>query len=142
MKISGPGRATPAGVAARPSAPAAGFSAAATTATATTAATARSGAVGRLGSVEALLALQETESPADRRRKAIKRGGRLLDLLDEVKLGLLGGEDTTESLGKLAAAVRDQQQEVDDPAVEALLRQIEARAAVELAKAEMSRLAA
>ena len=40
--------------------------------------------------VEALLALQDVESPTERRRRSVSRAGRLLDELDELKVALLG----------------------------------------------------
>src|SRR5690606_26128482 len=42
--------------------------------------------------LDALLALQSVDAAGERRQKALSRGRRLLDLLDSLKLGLLGGE--------------------------------------------------
>src|SRR6202158_3430068 len=44
-----------------------------------------------LGGIDALIALQGIEEPAERRRRAVKQGRRALDALDELKLGLLAG---------------------------------------------------
>jgi hypothetical protein len=97
-----------------------------------------------VASMDALLALQEVDGPLERRRRAVRRGGRLLDALDEVKLALLGGEGETvgPALQRLAAAAREQRAGSFDPGLDGVLDEIETRAAVELAKAEMSRLAA
>ena len=50
----------------------------------------RAGGVGGLMGVDALLALQEMGGPLERKRRAVNRAGRLLDILDEVKLNLIG----------------------------------------------------
>lgn len=141
MKIERPGPSPASAVRARPAA--GGFSVAGPgdAAQATSAAPMARGA--GVGSVDALLALQESDGPLERRRRAVKRAGRLLDGLDAVKLSLLGGGPVGPALSSLAVAAREQRLGAEgDPALQALLDQIEARAAVELAKAEMSRRAA
>jgi hypothetical protein len=102
----------------------------------TQAATGASRAVGvsALGSVDALLALQQVDESLERKRKAVRRGGRLLDLLDRLKLALLGGELGEGELKALATAVQEQRGATGDPTLESVLDQIETRAAVELAK--------
>jgi hypothetical protein len=142
MKINGPGGvgAVSPGVSGRPAA-ASGFRVS-TAGQSATAATARAGAASGVGSIDALLALQEAEGPLERRRRAVKRGGRLLDMLDEVKLAMLGGESPQAALLRLATAVREERPEAGDARLEGVLDEIETRAAVEMAKAEMSRLAA
>ena len=94
--------------------------------------------VSALGSLEALMALQEVDGPLGRRRRAIGRAGRLLDELDDLKLALLDGDVGEAGIRRLADAVREQREGTSDPRLEALLDQIEARAAVELAKLEVA----
>ncbi|NEX95156.1 flagellar assembly protein FliX, partial [Caulobacter sp. 17J65-9] len=103
---------------------------------------AKAGAVGGVSSVDALLALQATEGPLERRRRAMGRASRILDRLDEIKLSMLGGGATGAALQDLAQAVREERAETDDTGLEGVLNEIETRAAVELAKAEMGRVAA
>ncbi len=86
--------------------------------------------------VEALLALQDVESPTERKRRSVKRAGRLLDELDGLKIALLGGELSQSQLDNLTRAIREQRAGTDDPKLEAVLDEIETRAAVELAKLE------
>jgi hypothetical protein len=89
--------------------------------------------------VEALLAMQDIETSTERRRRSVRRAGRLLDELDEIKIALLGGELGTAQLERLGRAIREQRSGTEDPKLETLLDEIETRAAVELAKLEMSR---
>jgi hypothetical protein len=93
------------------------------------------GPAGVMG-VEALLALQDVENPTERRRRSVSRAGRLLDELDSIKIALLGGDLSQAQLDRLARAVREQRAATEDPKLEAVLDEIETRAAVELAKLE------
>jgi len=96
----------------------------------------RAVSVSGVASLDALLALQDVGGPLERRKRAVRRAGRILDVLDEVKLGLLSGEVTTNDLMRLQSAVRDQREATEDPHLEGVLNEIETRAAVELAKLE------
>jgi len=87
-------------------------------------------------SVDVLLALQDVGGPLERKRKAVSRAGRILDVLDEVKLALLDGKLDLGRLEQLRRAVRDERAHTDDPRLEAVLDEIELRAAVEIAKLE------
>jgi hypothetical protein len=86
--------------------------------------------------VEALIALQDVGGPLERRRRAVSRAGRLLDVLDEIKVGLLDGALGGGDLERLGRALREQRAATDDPQLEAVLDEIELRAAVEAAKLE------
>lgn len=92
--------------------------------------------VGGVMGVEALLALQDVETPTERRRRSVRRAGRLLDELDEIKIALLGGDLGRTQLERLGRAIREQRSATEDPRLESLLDEIETRAAVELAKLE------
>lgn len=100
------------------------------------------GGVTGVSSIDALLALQSVGGPLERKRRAVSRAGRILDVLDEVKIALLEGSVTPQALDRLMIAVRDQREETDDPKLEAVLDEIETRAAVEAAKLEQLRPAA
>ena len=86
--------------------------------------------------VEALLSLQDVGSPTERKRRAVGRAGRILDVLDEIKVALLDGDLNVTSLDRLRRAVRDERSNTEDPDLEAVLDDIELRAAVEMAKLE------
>lgn len=92
--------------------------------------------------VDALLALQDVGGPLERKRRAVSRAGRILDVLDEVKVSLLDGALSAHQLDRLRRAIRDERAQTDDPKLEAVLDEIEVRAAVEMAKLELARPAA
>ncbi len=96
------------------------------------------GSIGALTSMGGLLGAQEVDEREARRQKAQKRGRLTLDVLSSLRDALLMGSvpyTTLRSLEKLVAAEREQ---IDDPALLSIVNEIEVRAAVELAKLEMS----
>ena len=90
-----------------------------------------------IGGIDTLLALQGVEEPAERRRKAVKRGKSALDALDALKLGLLSGTFDTGALARLKSITAALAEPSGDPALDAVLAEIELRAQVELAKIGM-----
>lgn len=88
--------------------------------------------------VDALLALQDVGGPLERKRRAVRRAGRILDVLDEVKLALLDGDLSLSQLERLRRAIRDERGLTDDAKLEGVLDEIELRAAVEIAKLEQA----
>jgi hypothetical protein len=143
MKVSGSDRVSGAslnkGGAARA---AGGFSVGpAAQASSTASATPTSGVTG-VASIDALLALQAVGDPMERRKRAVKRASRILDVLDDVKVALLDGALSPNSLSRLMEAIREERGDTEDPRLEDVLDQIELRAAVELAKLEPLRTAA
>ena len=142
MKVNGPSGAGPTAASRGAGSPAAsGFSLGGADGASRSAPTAPADAVASLGSLDALIALQEVGGPLERRRKAVRRAGRILDVLDEVKLGLLEGGVAPAALDRLVQAVRMERGEADEPRLRDLLNEIETRAAVELAKLEIARAA-
>ena len=119
-----------------------GFTAAGTGAAQGSAATARAGGLGGVASLDALLALQELDGPLERRRRSVRRAGRILDELDGIKVALLDGEGVGAALSKLSDAVRQERSATEDAKLEGVLNEIEVRAAVEMAKREPRRAAA
>lgn len=115
---------------------ASGFSLGQAAGAAAPAATASVAATSSMAGVSALMALQEVEGPLERRRRAVKRGGGLLDRLDELKMALLSGETGAPALERLARVLREERPDDGDAELTALLDQIDLRAQVELAKAE------
>lgn len=85
-------------------------------------------------SLDALLILQEAPSTAERRRRALKRGRSLLDVLEELRLALLGGPLPAGLPGRLGALLAEAREATDDHSLDTLLDAVDLRAAVELAK--------
>ncbi|WP_425984511.1 flagellar assembly protein FliX [Brevundimonas sp. TWP1-2-1b1] len=136
MKVVGPnGVSTPAST--RTTRSASGFSLGQAPAVASPSAATASSATGGVSDVSALMALQGIEGPLEKRRRAIRRGGGLLDRLEELKLALLTGDADEGSLDQMARTLREERTDDGDADLSALLDQIDLRASVELAKAEM-----
>ncbi|MGA0604595.1 flagellar assembly protein FliX [Phenylobacterium sp. VNQ135] len=100
------------------------------------------GGVSAVMGVEALLALQDVGGPLERKRRSVRRAGQILDVLDGLKVALLGGDLGAGDLDRLRRAIQDERQATDDPKLEGVLDEIETRAAVELAKLEVGARAA
>ncbi|MCH8181710.1 MAG: flagellar assembly protein FliX [Proteobacteria bacterium] len=84
--------------------------------------------------VDALIALQEVPDATSGRRRAFMRGSNMLDLLDEVRVGLLSGVVPRGRLQSLLDALKGRRESVEDPRLAQLIDEIELRASVELAK--------
>lgn len=87
-----------------------------------------------VSSLDAIMALQAVEDPTERRKRAIRDAGETLDVLDELKIGLLSGEISPARLSRLKALLRGGEETGAEPELEELLRGIDLRARVELAK--------
>lgn len=85
-------------------------------------------------SLDSLMAIQAFEDPAERRRRSLKHGNRLLDVLDELKLGVLAGTLDQNALGRLQALSEQLKESSGDPRLDGVIAEIALRAAVELAK--------
>jgi hypothetical protein len=87
------------------------------------------------GSIDALLALQGVEDPLERRKRSVQRGRGALDVLDELKIGLLTGSLRPSTVSQLRDAAANLKSSSGDPRLDAVLAEIELRVEVELAKA-------
>jgi hypothetical protein len=87
-------------------------------------------------SIDALLALQGIEeNPAERRKRSVARGRTALDVLDDLKLGLLSGNFDASTVVRLRDAAANLKSSSGEPGLDAVLAEIELRVEVELAKA-------
>jgi hypothetical protein len=103
-----------------------------TTASETRAATAPKATAG----IDALLALQGIEEdPVERRRRSVARGKGALDVLDDLKIGLLSGNLNSSTVSRLRDAAANLKSSSGDPGLDVVLSEIELRVEVELAKA-------
>lgn len=87
-----------------------------------------------VGGIDALVALQGVDDPAERRRRAVGKGKSALDVLDQIKLGLLAGTLDPGNLNRLRAAAEHLKDRSGDPGLDEVLSEIELRVEVELAK--------
>src|SRR5580765_1383428 len=56
------------------------------------------------GNIDALLAMQGIEDPAERRKRSVQRGKGALDVLDDLKIGLLSGNFDASTVSRLRDA--------------------------------------
>lgn len=138
MKVSGPNNLGSAPPARGTSRAAGGFSLGEAAQTRGAAPAAMTSPAGPVAGLDALIALQAMGGPLERRRRAVGRAGRILDVLEDVKIALLEGEISPDALSRLVGAVREQRDNTEDEGLEGVLNEIETRAAVELAKLGMA----
>jgi len=91
---------------------------------------------GPIAAVETILTLQGFDDATDGRSKGLAYGQNLLDMLDQVRDGLLAGAIPRSTLTRLATAVSRKQEGFVDPKLQHVLDEIDLRARVELAKLE------
>jgi len=88
------------------------------------------------GNIDALLALQGVEEdPVERRKRSVVRGRGALDVLDDLKIGLLMGNLEPSTVNRLRDAAASLKSSSGDPGLDTVLSEIELRVEVELAKA-------
>lgn len=87
------------------------------------------------GGIDALLAMQGVEDATERRRRSVARGRNALDVLDDLKIGLLAGSFNASTVARLRGAAADLKSTSGDPGLDQVLSEIELRVEVELAKA-------
>jgi len=92
---------------------------------------------GPIAALDSILALQGLEDSTDGRSRGLKYGEQILDMLDQVRDGLLAGGIPRATLNRLANAVSRRHDQFADPRLQSVLDEIELRAHVELAKLEM-----
>ena len=85
--------------------------------------------------IDALLAMQGIEDPVERRKRSVQRGKGALDVLDDLKIGLLSGNFDASTVSRLRDAAANLKSSSGDPGLDAVLSEIELRVEVELAKA-------
>lgn len=90
---------------------------------------------GAVTSLDAVLALQGGESPAQRRTRQARRGQDALDALEELERGLLTGRAGGSLQGRLESLQR-RAEPTGDEGLDAILNEIDIRLAVEAAKLE------
>ncbi len=136
MKISGPGQIQSKGIkksSAKSRSSGAGFSAEISNADGAASAASVSGS-GPIASIDSLLTLQGVPDSTTGRSKGLARAQDMLDMLEEVRKGLLLGAIPMPNLRILADMARNQKGRTNDKQLDDILSEIELRAEVELAK--------
>ncbi|HSZ75444.1 MAG TPA: flagellar assembly protein FliX [Rhizomicrobium sp.] len=93
---------------------------------------------GPLAAVDNILMLQSLDDSTSGRSRAIAHGASLLEMLDDVRDGLLAGGIPRITLNRIANAVSRRHDGFADPKLQGVLDEIELRARVELAKLEQA----
>ena len=88
--------------------------------------------------ISALLILQEVDDQGNGRSRTLNRADSMLDLLDDIKHGILVGLIPHNKLRQLLNLTKIRPESFVDPRLTELMGDIELRAKVELAKIEMS----
>jgi len=101
-----------------------------------TSSVAATGAASAVTSVDAILALQSVGDFSEAKKKATERAFTMLDVLDDLKLSLLDGGIPRAKLIALMDVLQSRRESTHDNRLEAMLDEVETRAAVELAKLE------
>lgn len=87
-----------------------------------------------VSSIDVIVALQGVTEPGSERREAVNTGVKILDLLDEIKVGLLSGGVRSGDLNTLKRIIEQQHDLANEPELADVLKQIDLRARVEIAK--------
>lgn len=93
-----------------------------------------------IAQVDALLTVQQTDDPAQRAAKGRMkiRADKLLEGLDRIRTRLLTGQMTVGDVIDIADVVASHRERITDPALSAILDEIDLRAQIELAKMRMA----
>ncbi|MGI9381599.1 MAG: flagellar assembly protein FliX [Methyloligellaceae bacterium] len=91
-----------------------------------------------VANLDAIVSLQSVDEAQDLRRQAMSQGREVLDLLDELKVGVLSGGVSEAKLARLERAVGQFESVEDEPGLKDVLLEIDLRARVELAKLKRS----
>jgi hypothetical protein len=93
------------------------------------------GSLRSVANLDGLMALQGIENATERKKRAVAKGRKALDVLDDLKLRLLDGGLDPSTLARLKVAGETLSEETGDAGLDQVLGEIDLRVAVELAKA-------
>ena len=93
-----------------------------------------------IAQLDALLAIQGAEDPTARaaKKRMRERSGSILKELDKIRMAMLGGTLTVGHMIDVADVVASHREKIMDPAMTAIMDEIDLRAQVELAKMRMA----
>jgi hypothetical protein len=88
-----------------------------------------------ISTLDSLIALQGVDDFKERKKRAVRNGRNALDVLDQLKLGLIDGSIDQGTLARLKVASEGLNEGSGDAGLDAIMGEIDLRVAVELAKA-------
>lgn len=88
-----------------------------------------------IANLDGLLALQGIDDLLERKKRGAAKGRRALDVLDELKLGMIDGSLDTSTVARLKVVAEGLTESTGDAGLDGVLAEIDLRVAVELAKA-------
>src|ERR1700687_965214 len=88
---------------------------------------AAAGSLRAVSTVDALIALQGVENPAERKKRAVAKGRKALDVLDTLKLSLLDGSVDGSTLARLKVAAEGLAETTGDAGLDSVLGEIDLR---------------
>jgi hypothetical protein len=88
-----------------------------------------------ISTLDTLIALQGVDDFKERKKRAVRKGRNALDVLDQLKLGLIDGSIDQGTLARLKVASEGLNEGSGDAGLDAIMGEIDLRVAVELAKA-------
>ena len=91
----------------------------------------------KVSTVDALLPVEPPTADSDK-KNASSRAARILDRLEDIRQGLLGGAISKPRLEELAGTIKETRETALAPVMSDILDEIELRAKIELAKLEES----
>ncbi|KQZ00247.1 hypothetical protein ASD45_04775 [Pseudolabrys sp. Root1462] len=101
----------------------------------TSASTSSASGLRSVATLDSLLALQGIDDLLERKKRGAAKGRRALDVLDELKLGMIDGSLDTATVARLKVASEGLTDSTGDTGLDGVLAEIDLRVAVELAKA-------
>jgi len=87
-----------------------------------------------IGGIDALMTLQGQDELPERRRRAVRHGRLALDALDTLKVEMLSGTLDATTVNRMKSVSAGLAEMSGDPALDAVIAEIDLRLAVEIAK--------
>ncbi len=98
--------------------------------------TSQASATQSIAQLDSLLAVQQTEDPMQKqsKKRMQQRANTILDKLEGLRVKMLTGDLTVGHMVDVADVVASHREKIDDPALTAIMDEVDLRAQVELAK--------
>lgn len=94
-------------------------------------------AAGAIAGVDAIVAIQSVGDSLQGKKRRVRRGHDMLDILEQMRIDLLSGDISPRRLDRLMTLVDEQLPEMEPGPLRNVLEEIELRARVEIAKRDL-----